>query len=909
MGNPSISRREFAALSAGAAGAVLGTGTATSRSFSAVETTPRYEFLLNNVEDDHTIPTLVTFTDDSGYDVLAEHVPSYRSHEADLAAYAKLVPKDARAVVEAEPTEQVEYAPGSNPFWKLDKYGDGVFLDPEDSVDFIGLEEARSGVEFLEQRHGDRLNVRTHGNGPGHENLYQETTDPRDVWTLEVTENIGDTATFAEKEKLVFMMSVHGDERAGIEAGLRFVEEILDGQRADIEELLSEFVLLFVSPNPGGWVVREPIYDNPTEPPDFRRFNAAGLDPNRQYPVPGWILPSYAPGEPDGSNLVDDDIGDVDDDVPDNSSEQTPDTLAVVDHLRTYENVEYLLDLHGMYANSSAIASLTPAGGTPSDRAGMELLNRTLKRNIESSLGSVDRWQDTFETAVEDYENQDACQYNGFCETPETLFEYGSALDLFGYTPTGAIDSWAVTPESKGGLGATALTLEIVFANSFPEDMRVSFLPEITRFHLEAYGTAIETTIRQAANEVDGAVATGERSTAYLESDSLTRSSADLSYVGAGEAVAGGVGTASPVGGEYVHKTRVFGGKGTIDAGTTQLTATENTPDPEAVFGYQQQEYEVTPLSVFETLADYADAPVEPVGADEIRGGTLVADGTPTYDNLVVCHDDSIDTAFLTALTEYVEAGGNLVLTDAGVEVAAGLDIAGLESVDEESVSRSENRFPSYEVGDEETQQLLDDNTGSKSTRGRSIQEPWNYPRLGYKRGQSPEYSVSDFALGEAVEVHTGRDAAVRLASLPVQAERVGVHLLGSLLPPAEQGNLHPFGLFDHSLTLFGYQLLYNALGYRFDCLQNGKQEATFGSTIATKFAKRPDEQTPTETATPTATETAEPTPDETETASPADDDGPGFGPLTALAGAGTTSYVLRRRLDDTASDEGVSSD
>ncbi|SDJ24669.1 Zinc carboxypeptidase [Halovenus aranensis] len=891
---PSITRREFAALSAGAVGTALGADAATGRSVSAAESTARYEFLVNNIESDHTIPTLLTVADGSAADVLDGRGTSVRTREDDQVAYAKLTTAEATAVIDADATERIEYAPGSNPFWKREAYDDGVFLDPVDSVDFIGLEEALTGLSHLEQRHENRLNLRSIGTGAGHDNVYIEQEDPREVWALELTENVGDREAVTEKATLVFTLSVHGDERAGIEAGLRFVEEVVSGERPDIEALLSEVVLVFVSPNPGGWVVRQPLYEDPAQPPDFRRFNAAGLDPNRQYPSAGWLPPDTVPGEPNGRNLTDDGDG-LDEDVPDETAEKTPDTAAVVDYLRSHDNVEYVLDFHGMYADSSAVVALTPPGGTPADRADVALLTRALESDITSALGSVSELEPVFEAAIDNYETQGACRVERFCEPPERLFDHGSALDMFGYTAAGAVDRWAMTPESNGGLGATALTLEIVFSNSFPREMRVPFLPSVTQFHVDAYQTAIATTVEYAENTSSGTVATNERTTAYVQSESVARSSADLPHVGGSETVASGVGTSSPVGGEYRHRTHVFGGSADLDTGTVSLTASQTPPNPESVFGYQQRRYEVTPLAVFDTLADAADASVDGVRIDAIRDGALVVDGTPTYDNLVVCHNDGLDEAYRSALTEYVDAGGNLVLTDAGVAVAAELDVPGIDAVEDGDVTREERRAPWYGEPPEEDHPLCIDRKGL-GEEGTLTGDPWDYPMVGYVRGQPPSYTVSESALGDSVRIASRQNGDVQAATVPVEGERIGVHLLGTLLPPAEQGNLHPFGLLDQSLTTFGYTLLCNALGYRLNCSLNGETVTGFGETVTRKLAEQP-EPTPTPTATPTATETetstATPAPSPTPTG--ADGDGPGFGPLAAVSGV--TSYLLGRRL------------
>jgi hypothetical protein len=42
-----------------------------------------------------------------------------------------------------------------------------------------------------------------------------------------------------------------------------------------------------------------------------------------------------------------------------------------------------------------------------------------------------------------------------------------------------------------------------------------------------------------------------------------------------------------------------------------------------------------------------------------------------------------------------------------------------------------------------------------------------------------------------------------------------GVHVIGGLLPPAKQTNLHPFGLLDYAVAFLSHVMLTNALGFR----------------------------------------------------------------------------------------------
>ncbi|ERH10626.1 MAG: hypothetical protein J07HX64_02403 [halophilic archaeon J07HX64] len=458
------SRREFTALSAATVGALL-----TGRSGRGVEEaamTDRYEFLVGNVEAEYRIPTLVRFTDTSGFDTLAALDTEFRTHPEEPVAHAGFTPGQAETVAGANTTEQLEYAPGSNPFWPLGDYEAGVFPDPGDSVGFVALEEAVAGLEHLAAEHPDRLRVETVGTGHGHRNRYTGEQDPQPVWVAELTENV---EAAEGRETVAFVASVHGDERAGVEASLRFVEDVLTGARPGVADRLSERRLVFICPNPDGWVADERLYEDPVDPPDFHRFNGADRDLNREQPSPGWIRPNRLPGEPRGANLVDDAPG-PDEDVPDQVAEAVPETLSLVERLRSYDDVAYLVDLHGMYGHTNAVLAIETGGGTPADRADSDLLTRAIRARVQADVGPLANWSDAFEAAAADSAEQvgdpENCEPELLCEQPVELFGSGTGLDTIQYTVSGGLAGWAGAPERLGGLGATPLTLEVVFSNS-----------------------------------------------------------------------------------------------------------------------------------------------------------------------------------------------------------------------------------------------------------------------------------------------------------------------------------------------------------------------------------------------------------------------------------------------------------
>ncbi|ERH10625.1 MAG: hypothetical protein J07HX64_02402 [halophilic archaeon J07HX64] len=352
-----------------------------------------------------------------------------------------------------------------------------------------------------------------------------------------------------------------------------------------------------------------------------------------------------------------------------------------------------------------------------------------------------------------------------------------------------------------------------------------------------------------------------------------------------------------------------------VEVQVTRLVADE-VPDPRSTLGYAQRDYTVTPLAAFEALNSAADAPVEAVTAEELGSDTLLTDGRPAYDNLVLTHDHGVDEAALAGLAAYVEAGGNLVLTDSGVGLAADLGVAGLDRVGEGDVTRDELAAAAYPDPDQ-SHPLVAGRRTFDAMSSIERREPWRHPPLGYARNEVPMYTVTGGRLRTAgATVAAAVDNRARLATVPADSERVGVHLLGSLLPPATQRNLHPFGLRGQSLTRLGYLLLCNALGYRLSFSRNGERVTTLGSLVGTSESDDTDDGDDstdngdgddTNGGGSGSTDTDTPNDSSGEGAGGgsgggADGDGPGFGVAAGVAGLGGLGYLLSRRTGDSGS-------
>ncbi|HEV3472736.1 MAG TPA: hypothetical protein VG408_05965, partial [Actinomycetota bacterium] len=137
-----------------------------------------------------------------------------------------------------------------------------------------------------------------------------DSEDGFDIWGIKITDhNVPDRG----KERLFFCLAVHGNERGGLEGGLRTAEDlamaaenggtIVDGidnyesttgrkpqfHEYDVKDVLQKQVVYLVDFNIDGWQVG----DNYHEPPlPYSRGNGMGTDLNRQMPTVGRINPS-----------------------------------------------------------------------------------------------------------------------------------------------------------------------------------------------------------------------------------------------------------------------------------------------------------------------------------------------------------------------------------------------------------------------------------------------------------------------------------------------------------------------------------------------------------------------------------------------------------------------------------------
>jgi hypothetical protein len=261
-----------------------------------------------------------------------------------------------------------------------------------------------------------------------------------------------------------------------------------------------------------------------------------------------------------------------------------------------------------------------------------------------------------------------------------------------------------------------------------------------------------------------------------------------------------------------------------VDVQFATLASNSTNPDPVGALGYEQRDYEVTPLQF---AVDYGAA-VEDAGSVEFVSVNEVAsaDGLADYDHAVVIHDylgaagprasddGATNESYYAALDAFVDDGNNLVLTDTGVNLLRGLenDLVGTGQFAADAFTSATQDVAAYTSKNPDHPLLTD---------VRPIQEQlWKVAPLGYNvSGQAPSHLVTEgaFTSGPATASVAGRiQGGVGTGSLTREpTDGTGIHVIGSLLPPASQANLHPFGLLDYTVSFLGYLVFTSALGFQ----------------------------------------------------------------------------------------------
>ncbi|MCW2607192.1 MAG: hypothetical protein JWO60_1885 [Frankiales bacterium] len=281
-----------------------------------------------------------------------------------------------------------------------------VFPEPLVSVGHLRFEDFQCGLALLEAQHGDRLTTTTTGTSKGGLPVYDVLLTDESVTT--------------KKEKLLVVSSIHGDEVPAREGAARVLEDMVDPRflagKDWVKEVLKQYVVHFVFPNPDGWANGDVTNGGLA----WTRGNDSGRDLNRNFPVKGWI-----------------DVG--------NGTLQEPESQGVTAALQKDPEGWYLgTDNHGQLDDTYAAAGLQIVGEFDYQKS------ETLARFADGITGSMAQYPVLSQLAsAQNATSGDLGPYH-----------WGTLYDMLGYSASGSLIDYYNTADQTDGFGfATELTL------------------------------------------------------------------------------------------------------------------------------------------------------------------------------------------------------------------------------------------------------------------------------------------------------------------------------------------------------------------------------------------------------------------------------------------------------------------
>jgi len=348
---------------------------------------------------------------------------------------------------------------------------------------FLGYDEVINGAKFLASetppipeatdvvgpmygRYLDVINLREAYDNPNYRSAGLPQTvgledgqpkiwsrDRRDLFLFKVTDDESPIPE-SERKHFAYSLSIHGIERAGLEGGIRAMEDLitwaacengpgsllieqvcaLEGgnfPRPIVEtpterpaptasEVLRDAVIYFIPPNPDGWHRGEVGGGGYF----FQRYNGNGVDLNRDWPTKGYTFRPYSPGS-------------------------EPETQAYSRVLRGIKETTATgkftggIDLHGQLTANAYSYTLLGSG------------QRDYRRNFSTVDQALRAWEDqtarlAWSPYVTNGPNNPGPDHPGVFPQAD---QWGTVIDTIGYQITGGVGDWFESPIGLDGVG------------------------------------------------------------------------------------------------------------------------------------------------------------------------------------------------------------------------------------------------------------------------------------------------------------------------------------------------------------------------------------------------------------------------------------------------------------------------
>jgi hypothetical protein len=647
-----------------------------------------------------------------------------------------------------------------------------------------GFAEYRHGLEYLAQKYPRWISVFTMKDYFGDEKAVtagpdrrrptadNDTKDGRDILVIRITDH---EAPDEGKETLFYSLSVHGNERGGLEGGLRTAEDLAMGAEDPtgpygyisdgvpnyksttgrqptfhsypVREVLAKEDVYLVNFNIDGWVAGEV---NGTQSGVYGRGNSIGTDLNRQMPTVGRINSSRNPLEETetgyGVKLMHD-----------------------VAEKGVGGKMAYAADIHGELTSRAYIDIMYPAGQFDSvdHRRLMAIAERTksvvddtlylgIQNEIEEATGGNDR------EGVE--ELVPGAPKNTIPTMPA---HWATVWDTLGYTDTGFIGDYMATD-----LGVTGMDYEIMLNHTVPERVWNVYLQE---------------------NHINGSRAIIKTAMAYALTQTKEFNEDNVVIDPKGRA-------------GYVYNPLVVtdtdgNGPGTLPGPRADGVGANGEP-------VEQRSYSATNMTWFsDTARLMRDKPFVQVTSFDVATDPAALDALDT----LVLADVAVpadpfgrtvdEAAYYANLKSWVEQGGNLVLTDRAVHALASLGVVPAGSTTDIRVYQ-----PYADISDFSHPMV-------KGLR-RNARQLVEAAILGYGIGNtaSPMTTVAQAAFTAAGGKVVGTTGTNRVSIGEVKVGSGQIRVVGGALPKPSEDLDHRYGLRDYGLTYSGLYVMENSI-------------------------------------------------------------------------------------------------
>jgi hypothetical protein len=611
-----------------------------------------------------------------------------------------------------------------------------VFPEPTLTGTFLTFADLECGVELLAEQHPDLLEITTIGTSSGGAPIYD----------VQVTD---ESVPAADKQHMLILSSIHGNEHAGREGAARVIEDLVS-QRRDLpvnQQVLDRFVVHVVFINPDGWINGDLTATGGGA--NFTRQNDGRRDLNRNFPVIGYLRPSNGTLDQPEGRALDALLARHAD------TEHDPDSPE-------YRGWALGTDNHGQGVKPVAASGLQIVGQFDYGKS---------ERLAEFADSISEHIEGTALTAIEALN-----QATGGAVQP---YEWGTLYDILGYSAAGSGIDYYNTPTDLhpdvAGVGGTGFATEMTASNlpfsniathpGLVNQMWVDTVRAIT-------GAMFETAV--AGTEYAFPVPAG---TAFVD-DPVPTSSDDANGFGLGNA-----------------------------AIPADFTGDDAQVDPDFAF----TPYSVSRTDFFDDLQEFATTPLSSVDAAAVAADPSLLDdvevlvlsdevmpvaGNPTAEE---------EAAWVAALGSFVRGGGRLVLTDGAAPLLAEL-VDGIEPAHVTSV-RADVGFVDFLGTDTPERAALNADLRGVASQTYDV-IPIGYPD---NADAAPNWLV-DRAAWEAAGGTTAGTNAGRTIWGAVRVGEGDVVFLGALLPEPTEAHFHPYGLQSYAVTYTGYTLLANAL-------------------------------------------------------------------------------------------------